>query len=323
MKKILITGIAGFVGHHFLQFLYDNKIETDVLGIDINEPTYSVSKYKEIISFNYINVNLLDDSSVNKIISDYKPNFVLHLASFSSVAYSWNYPTESFLNNTNIFMNLVNAIHKYGIDCRILSVGSSEEYGNVSKEDIPIKERQRLKPTSPYGVARVSQEMLSQLYVDNFGLDIVLTRSFNHIGPWQDERFVVPSFVKRIFEIKKSGKSEGIIYTGDVSVVRDFVDVRDVVRAYWMLLQKGKKGQIYNVCSGRARTLSGVIDSIASLMNMRIRYEIKEEYVRPNENKIVVGSNFKIFDEIGWEPEISFNRTISDIIEDVTMSENR
>ena len=150
--------------------------------------------------------------------------------------YSWQHPEDSFTNNCNIFLNLIDAIRKSSPNCRILSVGSSEEYGNVAHADLPIRENQPLNPLSPYAVARVSQEQLSRVYVDAFGMQIIMTRSFNHIGPRQDERFVIPSFVKQILGIKHSGLSKGEIETGDVSIIRDFVDVRDVVDAYYKLL---------------------------------------------------------------------------------------
>ena len=239
------------------------------------------------------------------------------------MAYSWEHPTESFMNNTNIFLNVVNAVAKYVPTCRILSVGSSEEYGNVGKDDIPIKERQRLIPTSPYGVARVSQEMLSKLFVDSFGLDIILTRSFNHIGPWQDERFAIPSFVRKILDIKDRGLLKGTIVTGDISVIRDFIDVRDVVRAYWLLLQRGTKGEIYNICSGKGRSLESVIESIATHLDLQIECSIDAKLVRPNENPIIIGANYRIYDSVGWKPEIPFDKTIDDIINEMVVRNKR
>lgn len=323
MEKIIITGISGFVGHHFLQYLYDIRKEIDVLGLDISMPLYNTDKYGDILQISIQKVDLLDVNSVERIIQEYKPDYLLHLASFSSVAYSWEHPTESFMNNTNIFLNVVNAVAKYVPTCRILSVGSSEEYGNVGKDDIPIKERQRLIPTSPYGVARVSQEMLSKLFVDSFGLDIILTRSFNHIGPWQDERFAIPSFVRKILDIKDRGLLKGTIVTGDISVIRDFIDVRDVVRAYWLLLQRGTKGEIYNICSGKGRSLETVIESIATHLDLQIECSIDAKLVRPNENPIIIGANYRIYDSVGWKPEIPFDKTIDDIINEMVVRNKR
>ena len=200
------------------------------------------------------------------------------------------------------------------IKCRVLAVGSSEEYGNVSPDSIPITEEMPLKPNSPYAIAKVSQEMLAKMYVESFGLDIVMTRSFNHIGPWQDERFVVPSFVKRILDIKQSGAKEGSIVTGNIEVVRDFLDVRDVISAYWNILINGSAGDVYNVCSGEGRSLKSVIAEIARQLDVLIDYKIDDSLVRPNENRIIEGSNEQIVKQIGWRRMYTFEQTIADII---------
>ncbi len=314
MDKILITGFSGFVGHHFLQFLYDNHPDTEVYGIDLREPTWDYKTYEDKMKVHFKNVNLLDIDQMRELFTIFRPDYVLHLASFSSVAYSWKYPAESFSNNTDIFLKLATVVRELVPDCRVLSIGSSEEYGNVDPAETPIKETNELRPTSPYAVARISQEMLSKLFSESFGMNIILTRSFNHIGPWQDDRFVVPSFVKRIKDIKLQGKSEGTIETGDTTIVRDFVDVRDVVRAYYMLLKNGKSGEVYNICSGTGRPLRKIIDMIADELDMKIDNTVNPDFVRPNDNKVMIGDYSKIKNELGWEPEIPFNKTIKDIV---------
>lgn len=314
MDKILITGFSGFVGHHFLQYLYDNHSDTEVYGIDLREPTWDYKAYEDKMKVHFKNVNLLDIDQMRELFTFFRPDYVLHLASFSSVAYSWKYPAESFSNNTDIFLKLATVVRELVPECRVLSIGSSEEYGNVDEGEIPIKETNELRPTSPYAVARISQEMLSKLFSDSFGMNIILTRSFNHIGPWQDDRFVVPSFVKRIKDIKLQGKSEGTIETGDTTIVRDFVDVRDVVRAYYMLLKNGKSGEVYNICSGTGRPLRQIIDMIADELDMKIDNTVNPDFVRPNDNKVIIGDYSKIRNELGWEPEILFEQTIKDIV---------
>jgi GDP-4-dehydro-6-deoxy-D-mannose reductase len=196
-----------------------------------------------------------------------------------------------------------------------LSVGSSEEYGNVPSECIPIKETTQIQPVSPYAIARVSQEMLSKCYVSSYGLDIILTRSFNHIGPGQRDIFVVASFAKQILENIKAGQTDNIkLSTGDISIIRDFLDVRDVVIAYHLLLEKGVSGEIYNVCSGTGRTLGEIIDIFANLLNIKINVEIDKERIRPGDNKIIIGDNSKIKEQIGWQPEIQFIDSLNEII---------
>jgi len=230
------------------------------------------------------------------------------------VAYSWKEPVQSFLNNTNIYLNVLDAARKLNIASRILSIGSSEEYGNVDVEDLPLKEGSRLNPASPYAVARMSQELLSKVYIDGYGLDIILTRSFNHIGPMQRSTFVVSSLANQLVEIKKSGKSKANIVMGDVSVVRDFTDVRDVVRAYYLLLKEGKKGHVYNVCSGIGVSIKDVIQMMEKQLNIEVDISIDQGLIRPTENKNIIGSNEKIKMELGWQNNIPLEQSLKDII---------
>lgn len=323
MKRIAITGISGFVAGHFIDYLYDNNIECEVLGMDRGTPQTDFSKYSGKIVIKFSVVDLMDKAALKTTIMNFKPDYVLHLAAFSSVAYSWKFPSESFMNNSNIFLNLIDVIRDVVPTCRVLSVGSSEEYGNVSRSDLPLKENQRINPVSPYAVARVSQELMSKVYVKAFGMNVILTRSFNHIGPRQDDRFVVPSFINRILEIKKSGLSEGEIETGDITIIRDFVDVRDVVRAYYQLLEEGTPGEIYNICSGKALALSDIIDYIADEVGVKIRTRVNPEYIRPDDNKEIVGSAYKIEAELGWIPERDIKDTLHDMIMETAAQTDR
>ena len=252
----------------------------------------------------------MDKEALKVALETFNPDYILHLAALSSVAYSWKYPTESFMNNSNIFLNLIDAIREVNPECRILSVGSSEEYGNVSRSELPLKESQRVNPVSPYAVARVSQELMSKVYVKAYGMNVIMTRSFNHIGPRQDDRFVIPSFIKRIIDIKNNGKTKGEIETGDTTIIRDFVDVRDVVRAYYMLLTEGTPGEIYNICSGNAYKLSDIIDCIATEVGVKVTTRVNPEFVRPDDNKEIVGSAYKLEVELGWKPEIDIKDTL-------------
>ncbi|MGN0246158.1 MAG: GDP-mannose 4,6-dehydratase [Lachnospiraceae bacterium] len=317
-KRFLITGFSGFVGKHFLKYLYEMNEVASIMGLDIRQPAFDVSIYSDRLDIQYQTVNLLDKDALMTILSSFKPQYILHLASFSSVAFSWQHPEESFVNNTNIFLNLTSALKELELSCRVLSIGSSEEYGNVSAKQLPLREDMPLQPVSPYAVARVSQEMLSKVFVDSYHLDIILTRSFNHIGPWQDERFVVPSFIRRILNIKESGASEGTIETGDTTIIRDFVDVRDVVNAYYMLLMNGTPGEIYNICSGNQIALSDIINQIADIIGVEVSTKVNPEFVRPNDNRIVVGSHDKLTKELGWQPEIPWEQTLRDMVAEMS-----
>lgn len=311
MIKVLITGYSGFVSNHFISYLDTLNLPIEIIGISRGSVESISPSHLKIKTYQGDLKNAL---FVKEIIASVKPDYILHLASDSSVAYSWENPLESFLNNTNIFLNVAEAVRSSHTDCRILSVGSSEQYGIVSPENIPITEACPLNPISPYAVARVSQEMLSKIYADGYGLDIVMTRSFNHIGPGQTEKFVISSFIKQILYKKYINPNE-VFTVGNVEIIRDFLDVRDVVKVYWNLLLKGKKGQIYNVCSGIGFSLKEIIEKILYLAKVDFNYIKDESLVRPADNPLIIGSNKKLTSELGWEQMFSIDQSLLDIIE--------
>ena len=311
--KILITGFTGFVSQHFLTLLNEIEPGSIVLGIDKNEPDFNFSTFSEL-NISFENIDLLNKEATEKILTDFNPDYILHLASVSSVAQSWQAPLESFVNNTTIFLNLVELVRISNNNCRILSVGSSEEYGDVAENDLPLTEEHPLKPLSSYAVARVSQEMLSKIYADGFALDIIMTRSFNHIGPGQKDIFVISSFAKQLVQLSKNIESKATLTTGNLSVIRDFLDVRDVVKAYYLLLKKGRSGEVYNICSGNGILLSDIISKMSEILNLSIETKINPDLIRPNENKKIIGSYQKIKNELGWQPEIPLDKSLEDII---------
>jgi GDP-4-dehydro-6-deoxy-D-mannose reductase len=314
MKKYLITGYSGFVSRHFLEYLDQNETHASIKGLDVQKPESPQNSYKNI-RVDFEKIDLLDQDRVESIIFNFQPDYIVHLASFSSVAFSWKEPILSFRNNMNIYLNLLESVRKLNQPARILSIGSSEEYGNVDEKSLPLTEEHIPRPVSPYAVARVSQEMISKVYVDGYGLDIIMTRSFNHIGPFQRDIFAISSFAKQLVEIKKSGISSGELVTGDTSIVRDFTDVRDVVVAYDLLLKNGKPGEIYNVCSGKGTSLNDVIGIMARILDLNIHVRVNENLVRPSDNGIIIGSNEKIKREVGWDMKIPLEQSLMDIID--------
>lgn len=315
MRKIIVTGFSGFVARHYLDYLYEHEAGAEVLGLDIAEPKFALDVYNDRLHVTFRTLNLMDEEAVRNTIQDFQPTEILHLAAFSSVGYSWQHPADCFANNTKVFLSVVEAVRVLGVKTRILSVGSSEIYGDVSVEELPLREERLVRPLNPYAIARQSQEQMAHLYAKHFGVEVILTRSFNHIGPRQDTRFVAPSFVERILKVKESGATSGTIETGDTTVVRDFLDVRDVVRAYDMLLKSGHPGEVYNICSGQGMTLDELIALIADVVGVSIDNEVNPEYVRPDDNREIVGSNDKIMEHVGWQPQIPLRQTIEDMVE--------
>jgi GDP-4-dehydro-6-deoxy-D-mannose reductase len=192
-------------------------------------------------------------------------------------------------------------------------VGSSEEYGKVDAAT-PLTEEQVVRPVSPYAVARVSQEMMSRIYVDGYGLDIILTRSFNHLGPGQPENFVISSFARKLWDVKRN-LAPPVIQTGDLTIVRDFIDVRDVARAYHTLLMKGRNGQLYNICRGEGHTLGSILSEMADMLGLKVSTTTIPGLIRPNDNPFIVGSHQKITGETGWKPEIPLRQSLKDVLD--------
>jgi len=237
---------------------------------------------------------------------------ILHLASFSSVAQSWQDPLTSFLNNTNAFLNIIEAVRIQELDSKILSIGSSEEYGIVDVSDLPLTEEQQVNPANPYAIAKVSEEYLSQTYVKGYHLNICCTRSFNHIGPRQRDQFVVSSIAKQFADIAVNHKKP-IIKIGAGSIIRDFVDIDDVVLAYNAILEKGVPGEVYNVCSGRGYSIQDIVDCLSRLTQIPIEIEQKTDLLRPIDNPILIGSYEKLHRETGWEPTHSIEQSLEKI----------
>ena len=303
MSKYLITGVSGFVGRYLVEYLNAHEPDAEIMGLDIADSCDMPIKYHK--------VNLADKAVVSEIIEDFGPDYIVHLASISSVGQSWQNPGQCFKNNTDIMLSVLEAVRKQNLKTRILSIGSSEEYGEYASQDMPLKETYKLNPLNPYAVAKVSQEMLCKVYTV-LGVDVVMTRSFNHIGPRQSDRFVVPSFIKQLVTISQ-GKQE-VMSVGNIEVARDFTDVRDVVAAYYAILHRGKRGEVYNVCSGTSHKLSEIIKTAENILGIKANIQVDKTRLRPNDAMFICGSSKKINEELGWFPKYSFEQTIKDIV---------
>lgn len=303
----LITGSSGFVAAYLIDYILKQEKDAGITGIDRKAPDKDYSS--KFLNYEF---DLLDLENLTEILIKIKPDYIVHLASCSSVAYSWENPVESFRNNTNIFLNILETVRLLDLKCRILSVGSSEEYGLVRKEDLPLSEDKPLNPLNPYSVARVAQEHLSNVYSKGLGLDIICTRSFNHTGPGQPDYFVLSSLGKKFIEFIKNKRNK--ITTGNQDIIRDFIDVRDVVRAYYMLLKNGKSGEVYNICSGKGYSIKEIIRIYKKITRTEPPVEIDRSLLRPAENPAVIGSYEKINRELGWKPEIQLTDSLRSVL---------
>ena len=303
-RKVLVTGANGFVARHMVPALKERGFE--VAGVDVGgDCAWGVDRYHSC--------DLSVADGIRDILAVERPDVIVHLAAVSSVGRSWKMPAGTFLNNTGIFLNIMEAVRELKLSPRILSVGSSEEYGNVPEEELPIREDRRLAPVSPYAVARVAQEQLSRLYAEGFGLDVVMTRSFNQIGPGQRTDFVVPSFVVQLMAGRREGKKVVGVKAGDLSIVRDFLDVRDAVAAYLLLIEKGAAGEVYNICSGVGRALREVLVAAARIVGVEVSVTVDPERIRPADNRVIVGANDKMA-RLGWKLKYTLEASLADMV---------
>ena len=307
--RILITGITGFVGSHLAELLLSEGAE--VYGAARwRSDKDNIAHLKD--NTKLVECDISDASSVKQILADVKPARIYHLAGQSSVAASWNSPSETI--NTNVVgqINILEAVRQLGLDTRIHIPGSSEEYGFVEEKDLPLTETSQLRPLSPYGVSKVGQDLLGYQYNKSHGLHIVRTRAFNHTGPRHADIFVTSSFAKQVAMIEKCF-AEPVIKTGNLDARRDYSDVRDIVRGYKLALEKGEAGEVYNICSGKAVSIKEILDIILSFSSKKIKVGQDPARLRPSDIPVTRGDHSKFSARTGWKPEIPLEKTLRDI----------
>lgn len=310
IKKALITGITGFVGSHLAEYLIKEKVE--VHGASRwRSKTDNIDHLRDQI--NLIDADLLDAHSLYSIIDKIRPDFIFHLAAQSYVMTSWASPANTMEINLTGAVNLFEAVKKTGHDSVIQIACSSEEYGKVYPDEIPIKETNPLRPLSPYAVSKIAMDYLGYQYYESYGLKIIRTRGFNHTGPRRGDVFAESTFAKQIAEIEKN-KREPIVYVGNLDAERDYTDVRDMVRGYYLAVLKGKPGEVYNICTGKAWKISKVLDYLLSLSKSKIKIAIDPLRIRPSDVPILIGDNSKFVKQTNWEPKIEFTKTLEDLL---------
>ena len=308
--KALITGITGFAGSHLAEYLLGQGIE--VYGTTRwRSRTENIEGFRDKISL--IECDLRDASAVDHVVSQIKPDMIFHLAAQSFVPASWTAPSETMSNNITSQLNLFEAIRKSKIDPVIQIACSSEEYGLVYQDEVPIKETNPLRPMSPYAVSKVAQDFLGYQYYKSYGMKIIRTRTFNHTGPRRGEVFVTSNFAKQIAEIEL-GIREPILYVGNLEAKRDFTDVRDIVRAYWLAVKKGEPGEVYNIASGKAIAIGEIVDLLLTLTRNKIKIKQDPDRMRPSDAPILIGDYYKFQRKTGWKPSIPFNQTVEDLL---------
>jgi GDP-4-dehydro-6-deoxy-D-mannose reductase len=295
-SNILVTGDSGFIGRHF-RAAYGGVGLVDAAGI----------------------VDLRDVGRLQTAVSAVKPDAVLHLAAQSSVATSLQDAASTYAVNFLGTLNLLEALRGIGFKGVFLYVSSADVYGSVDETNLPVREEMPARPRSPYAVSKVAAEALCYQWSRSCEFRIVMVRPFNQIGPGHDPRFAVPDFARQIVEMKR-GTRPPVLVTGDIEVTRDFTDVRDSVKALYRVLESGRNGEIYNLCTGEERTLSSLVHMMLELEGVKATLEVDAARLRPVEQRRMAGSYAKIREHLGWQPTIDIRTTLADILKE---TENR
>lgn len=310
--QVLITGITGFAGSHLTEFLL-TKPEIKIYGlIRWRSQMGNISHLLDKIEL--IEGDIGDVFSIRKAIQISKPDYIFHLAAQSFVPTSWNAPQETLITNIIGELNIFEEVRNAKINPRIQIACSSEEYGFVNEEEIPIKETNPLRPLSPYGVSKVAQDLLGYQYFKSYQMEIVRTRAFNHTGPRRADVFVCSNFAKQIALIEK-GKQTPEIKVGNLEAIRDFTDVRDIVKGYWLSLEKGEAGEVYNLCSQKGYKIKEVLNMLLKMTDKKIKITVDPQKLRPSDVPVLIGDYSKFKQTCGWEPKITFTKTLEELLD--------
>lgn len=303
----MITGYCGFVGGILTRAAASEGY--DVWGTDrLEKPTCPGAA-------NYTAADLLDRNAVHELMDAARPDYIAHLAAQSSVRRSFDDPAGTILNNTVPVLHILGYLQEKKSTCRLLAVGSADEYGPVkSPSELPLREDHHVHPESPYALAKTIQGRYCRRFASLYGVDVVVTRSFNHTGAGQTDTFVLPSFARQIVEIKK-GVREPVIAVGDLEVKRDFSDVRDVCAAYLRLFRHGKKGEVYNVCSGRSFSIRELLDKMCELAGINVEVKKDPARLRPVDTPELRGDASRLREHTGWEPVHAIEDTLRALLD--------
>lgn len=307
MKKAMIIGAAGFVGDYLIHHLKTDK-EIQVYATKL--------PHENIINSNarIYDLDILNKEAIVSLLFEIRPDYIFHLAAQSSVGVAWKNPCLTIDVNIKGCVNVLDAIRELYYEPRILLIGSGEEYGHIHYGETPIAETNMVRPGNIYAATKVCQNMIGKIYAQAYDMQVMMVRAFNHIGPTQAPMFVVADFCKQVAEIEK-GIIPPVIYVGNLQAQRDFTDVRDVVKAYALLIEKGIPGETYNVGSGHAVAIQSILDLIISLSRQKIKIEIDPNKLRPVDVPIIEADMEKTSKLTGWKPQISLEQTIRETLD--------
>jgi GDP-4-dehydro-6-deoxy-D-mannose reductase len=307
---VLLTGIAGFAGSHLAEWLV-REPEIEVHGV-VHRHDRRIAHLAGQLHLH--RGDLRNALWVGEVVEAVRPDYTLHLAAWSDVGGSWQQPWTTYELNVQCQLNLLEALRRRQPACRTLIVSSNEIYGLVEPAELPMDESTPFRPNSPYGVSKLTQDMMALQYFNSHRLPTIRARSFNHLGPGQSDDFAASAFARQIAEIEL-GLREPVVRVGNLSAARDFTDVRDVVRAYWLLAQHGEAGLCYNIGSGAPRTIRELLDTLLDLSPATIQVEIDPARLRPSDVPRSYCDNRRLVQATGWQPHIDLRTTLRDLLE--------
>jgi GDP-4-dehydro-6-deoxy-D-mannose reductase len=311
--RALITGITGFAGSHLAEYLLAEHPDVEVFGIyRWRSRMDSIEHLRSRVKL--VEADLRDTTSMHTALDRSRPDVIFHLAAQSFVPASWSAPNETLTTNIAGQTNLFEAVRALRLDPVIQIACSSEQYGLVLPGETPIKETNPLRPLSPYAVSKVAQDYLGYQYFQSYGLKVVRTRGFNHTGPRRGQVFVTSNFCSQVAAIEL-GLQEPVIQVGNIDAIRDFTDVRDMVRAYWLAVTKAKPGEVYNIATGNGISIREMLNRLIALSNVEVRIEVDPERLRPSDVEVLIGDSSKFRADTGWEPRIPFDQTLRDLLD--------
>ena len=308
--RVLITGVSGFAGSHLADFLLEQD-DLEVWGT-YRSGVGSAAHLTDRITLRQI--DLIDAEAVYALLAECQPQRIYHLAGQAFVLVSWKDPWPTLENNIRPQLNVLQAMVDLNLDARILGVTSMKVYGQTGAKDLPIDELTPLRPDSPYAVSKLAQDMLCAQYFNSYGLITVRARPFNHIGPRQNDRFVASNFAKQIAEIE-CGLRAPVIHVGNLEAERDFTHVRDMVRAYYLLLEHGQPGEAYNLGQGEPNSIQKLLDLLLTFSDIDIQVRIDPARLRPSNVPVSYADISKLRAATNWAPQISFEQSLRDVLE--------
>lgn len=303
--------MGGFAGSHLAELLLDRGLE--VSGTVRRAHPGHAGQFRDRVRL--YSVDLADQEGIKQALQDAAPDLVFHLAGQANVPLSWRDPEATYLANVMGQLHLLEAVAAVRPDARVLVVGSYEEYGPPRPEELPIRETNPLRPASPYAVSKLAQDFMGYQYFLGRKLSCIRVRPFNHIGPRQDDGFVAPAFARQIAEAEL-GLRPPVIQVGNLVAQRDFTDVRDIVRGYYLILTRGTPGEVYNLGSGRPTAAQAILDYLLAHAKVQLKVEVDPARFRPVDVPVVVCDWSKARAATGWEPELSLERSLGDVLED-------